>query len=309
MTVVVSILNWNSQDRTIACLESLKSLDSSGLMVCVTDNDSVDFDRRALEAIYEGVVIFRNNENLGFAAGHLRALEHAREVEATLFWMLNNDCLVFPETLAHLLHAHGSHGAGVYGCVSVDNKGNVNSELIWALEKGKTSTRFDVVSQNELSKGQTLRVANVVGYSLMIPMEVIAAYGFMDSSYFLYYEETDYCLQLLHKGVPSYWVGKSKVLHEEKGSSKGHPELVEVMEYYLYRNLFLFLKKHGSVRMIFHYLGRFGMRFLSANIARKQKVPPLTRKHLIGIFHAFSGRRGKFYAPEDYLSKVKDGKT
>ena len=123
----------------------------------------------------------------------------------------------------------------------------------------------------------------------------------MDTSYFLYYEETDYCLRLLGESIPSYWVGSSKVYHEKEGSTNDKSGLKEIMEYYLYRNLFIFLKRHGSVRMIFHYLGRFGMRFLSANIARRQKVPPLTRKHLTAILHGLVGKKGKYHAPENYM--------
>ncbi len=301
MTIVISILNWNSADRTVACLQSLLAIKTPGLLVCVTDNHSLNFDRQAFEDIHPGLVVFENTENLGFAGGQYQALSYAKEIGANAFWMLNNDTRVFPDTLEHLLNAYHTHGDGVYGSAAVNQAGTLNYQLIWELEEKSFKTQFTPLSQEKLDQEKTLQVANVVGYSFMIPMTVIEQHGFMDSSYFLYYEETDYCFRLLGENIPSYWVGSSKVYHEKEGSTNGRPRLKEIMEYYLYRNLFFFLKRHGSTQIIFHYLGRFGMRFLSANIARKQKVPLLTWKHLRGIFHAFTGKKGPYYHPEDYL--------
>jgi GT2 family glycosyltransferase len=301
MTVVVSILNWNSLAKTMTCLESLKALEYPELVVCVTDNNSLSFCVDSLREVYPGLVMFENTENLGFAGGQYQALAYARKLEATAFWMLNSDTRVFPDTLSHLLDALTTHGKGVYGSAAVNQQGVLSTELIWELEKTSFKTRFNPLTQEKLSKGETLRVANIVGYSFLVPVSVIEEHGFMDSSYFLYYEETDYCLSLLNQGVPSYWVGASRVYHEKEGSTKSNLQLKEVMEYYLYRNLFVFLQRHGSLRMIFHYFGRFAIRFLSANVARRRKVPVLTKKHLVGILHAFTGKRGKYYAPDNYM--------
>ncbi len=303
MIVVVSILNWNSITKTIACLESLQKLNYPNLTVCVTDNGSLNFNDKELRGVYNDLIIFKNDENLGFAAGQLQALGYAKNIGATLFWMLNNDTEVFPDTLIHLLDAYQTNGNGVYGSASVSTDLNLTTELIWQLDENTFNTRFEAVSKERLSQNHTLRVANVVGYSLIIPISLIEKHGFMDTSYFLYYEETDYCLRLLKKRVPSYWVGSSRVYHEKEGSTSGNPLLKEVMEYYLYRNLFILLKRHGAFRMVLYYLRRFSMRFLSANVARKRKVPALTKKHLMGIFHAFVGKSGKYYAPENYLSE------
>lgn len=304
MKVVVSILNWNSTERTIACLKSLENLNYfEELVVCVTDNNSCCFDSRQLKQVYEGLVIFENEENLGFACGQMQALEYAKMSNAVVFWMLNCDTRVFPNTLEHLLEAYNENGDGVYGSTALNQEGDVSKELIWEVEENSFKTDFKAIDQECLESGKTFRVANVVGYSLMVPITLIEQYGFMDDSFFLYYEETDYCLQLLKKGVPSYWVGSSKVYHEKEGSTNDQPQLKEIMEYYLYRNLFIFLRRHGSLKMIFHYLGRFGMRFLSANVARRKRVPPLTSKHLMGILHAFLGKKGRYYRPEDYLLK------
>ncbi len=300
--VVVSILNWNSFPQTLRCLESFKAIKYPALTLCVTDNHSLDFDEVQLKQRFPSLHVFLNQENVGFAKGHEQALAFAQTRSVELLWLLNNDTEVFENTLLALIEAYKKNGLGLYGSMAIDKEGLPRPDAIYRANPiNKLRTDFEEISIEELTNGQTLSVATLTGYSMLIPIEVISKHGFMDSKYFLYYEETDYCLTLLKKGIPSYWVSASRVFHEKQGSTKNQTELLEVMDYYLYRNLFLFLNEHAPISRTVHFLGRFTMRFLSANVFRKNKVPRLTSKHLIGIWHGLSGRSGKFYAPEDHL--------
>ena len=169
-------------------------------------------------------------------------------------------------------------GAGVFGSAAFNTQGYLSELEMWQLDsENHTRTNFRVVPKAEFKINQTVNVANVFGYSMLIPMEIIWLHGFMDTSYFLYYEETDYCLKLLKKRIPSYWVGSSKVNHEKQGSLKNNLLLKEIIEYYLYRNLFSILFRHGKLAHIYHFVLRFFMRFLSANVLGKTKVPTSTR--------------------------------
>lgn len=299
--VVVSILNWHSFSQTIACLDSLMDLSYPEWTICITDNHSPDFDEEYLRERYSSIQVFRNSENLGFAKGHAKALSYAQNQSAELLWLLNCDVRVFEDTLSELLDAYHKHGIGLYGSLALDETGKPQPDAIYRVNTaGKWPTDFLEIPLEALSSGQTLSVANVIGYSMLIPLTVIDRYGFLNDKYFLYYEETDYCLSLLKNGIPSIWVGSSRVFHEKQGSTKGSLSRLEVMDYYLYRNLFLFLKQHAPVKRTLHFLLRFTMRFLSANVLKKKKVPELTQKHLIGIWHGITGRSGKYYAPEDF---------
>ncbi len=51
------------------------------------------------------------------------------------------------------------------------------------------------------------------GASLIIRREVFAAIGLMDDDYFLYYEETDFCLQAKRAGWDCWYVPESRVMH------------------------------------------------------------------------------------------------
>jgi N-acetylglucosaminyl-diphospho-decaprenol L-rhamnosyltransferase len=61
--------------------------------------------------------------------------------------------------------------------------------------------------------GQEAQVDWVVGASMMVRREVFESIGLMDEHYFLYYEETDFCLQARRAGWSCWYVPQSRVMH------------------------------------------------------------------------------------------------
>src|SRR5258706_9324563 len=78
-TVSALILNWNSQNHLIECLESLTARDlPPGLEVIVVDNNSSDGSADGVERRYPAVTLVRNDRNLMFAGGLNSGLARAR---------------------------------------------------------------------------------------------------------------------------------------------------------------------------------------------------------------------------------------
>ena len=292
-TVVVSVLNWNQAEHTEQCVRALLALDYPNLTICVTDNASREFPQERLAALSPQLQFFRHAENVGYAAGHQAALAYAQAQGAELFWLLNNDARVNADTLAELLAAYRSHGEGLYSSRGVDAEGRALPEVIWGLQEGQCT--FQPIPQATLAEPITQRVANGLGYSMLIPLSVMDKHGFIDPSFFLYFEETDYCLRLLAQGVPSFWVGRSTVYHAEMGSTTPHPALAGVVQYYLYRNLYHVLRRHAPRRIRWHFLWDWGKRWLLRRSDR------LTYHQALGIRHGLRGIWGKTLAPEDFL--------
>ena len=302
MRIVVSILNWNQFEKTIRCIKSLLENYDIPLIICITDNGSHSFDSEAIKELSQGLKVFRNTENLGYAGGHIKAYQFAKQQKADLFWILNNDVIVQKNTLGHLLKAYLENGEALYGSIGTDTEGTVLTEEVWHLDHDNPQqSNFKKLKQNELESTATLSVSNLLGYSLVIPLSVANVHGFMKTDFFLYFEETDYCLSLLKKGVPSYLVGSSRVTHEGKGSSLSHGTLSMMLEYYLYRNLYRVLIQHASLRFIFHYLRDFLSGTLKMVFSKANKDSDVWRYRLLGVAHAFFRKKGRYYNPENYL--------
>ena len=53
----------------------------------------------------------------------------------------------------------------------------------------------------------------ICGASMMIRPNVLAAVGGFDENYFLYFEETDFCLRASRAGFATWYVPESRVMH------------------------------------------------------------------------------------------------
>lgn len=300
--IVASVLNWNQFELTIRCLKSLIEKDYSKVIVCVTDNRSEVFDEERLLSMFPSVILFKNSQNLGYAGGHLKALDYASSINADLIWLLNNDTVIADETLPPLLDAYYREGAAIYGSLAVSRTGDVSRDVIWGVKKQLSSTvcSFLPLTQKERTGAPINQVANLLGCSLLVPLPLIEMYGFIDTSFFLYFEETDYCLRLLELGVPSYLVSGSVIEHEERASSCSSPRLQKRMDYYLYRNLHRLIARHGSKRLAFHYLKSVLTRLVLANVFRSKSLSKINRFELLGVLHSYLGVTGKYYDPDLY---------
>lgn len=103
------IVNWNRRDFTLACLDSVASLDWPGdaLDVVVVDNGSTDGSAEAIRRAHPKVRIVETGENLGFAAGCNAAMSSLDGVDHVA--LLNNDAQVDPAWLRELVGAFDRH--------------------------------------------------------------------------------------------------------------------------------------------------------------------------------------------------------
>jgi N-acetylglucosaminyl-diphospho-decaprenol L-rhamnosyltransferase len=53
----------------------------------------------------------------------------------------------------------------------------------------------------------------ICGASMLIRASIVSAIGGMDENYFLYFEETDFCLRAKRAGFPTWYVPESRVMH------------------------------------------------------------------------------------------------
>lgn len=99
MRVSVLIVNWNTRERVLQCLDSLPP-DASGLSreVIVVDNGSVDGSAEALRS-RAGIQLICNERNVGYAAAVNQAY---RASSGELVLLLNSDVELPPGALSSL---------------------------------------------------------------------------------------------------------------------------------------------------------------------------------------------------------------
>lgn len=251
--ICIVILNWNGGEDTLACLESLRFLDYPRRRVIVVDNASTDGSADAVAEGFPEVELIRNPVNLGFDEGNNVGMRAALRGGADAVMLLNNDTVVHPEMLRRLADAATSlPRAGVLGPkIYYFEQPDV---FWWAGCRATYSTTGWLFNYTQEGKGQKdrgqfdeiRRIDAVVGCAMYIKGEVLRTIGLLDSRFFIYHEEYDFCRRVQKAGWYNYFVPGARLWHKVSMSMGGQysPSL-----YFLWtRNWLLLSRKHTPRR-------------------------------------------------------------
>ena len=234
MRLLVVIVNWRTADLTVDCLRTLAPEVASvpGTRVVVTDNDSGDDSvtriRAGINANGWGAwaSVLPLEKNGGFSYGNNGGIRPALESSdpPDYVFMLNPDTLAKPgvlRTIVEFLDAHPK--VGIVGTRVENEDGSTRRSsfrfhsVAGELERG---LRLGVVSKLLSDKvvaapipTEACEVDWVSGASMFVRREVFKDVGLLDESYFMYYEETDFCLRARRAGWSCWYVPQGSIVH------------------------------------------------------------------------------------------------
>jgi len=267
--LVVAIVNYKSADLVCRSLEKLiPQLDNTVDRVCVVDNysqdDSVEIITQFIfEHKLENIVeLIASQKNGGFSYGNNLVIRPSLNQEDEIpefLLLLNPDTLVGEKAIDELIGFMRSHPqAGIAGSRLEDPDGtaqrssfrfhSIFSDIESSLRFGPISrllSRWKVAPEIENKASKTDWVA---GASMLIRSEVVKDIGLMDEDYFLYFEETDFCLQAKKKGWECWYVPSSRVIHfvgQSTGIISGNQDRPRRPRYWFEARQHYLLKNHG----------------------------------------------------------------
>jgi GT2 family glycosyltransferase len=164
--------------------------------------------------------------NGGFAYGNNEGIRPALESldSPEYFYLLNPDTRVIPGALKALIDFLDAHPrAGIVGSRIENEDGTVRRSVFrFHTIRGEVEgcARIGVVSKL-FSRWivappvpETPEPAEwVSGSSMAIRTEVFRQIGLMDEGYFMYYEETDFCLRAHRAGWECWYVPQARIIH------------------------------------------------------------------------------------------------
>ena len=231
--ILVIIVNYKTPDLTINCLHSLipEIQLLPGMTVTVVDNHSGDDSVAKIQAAianenWHWVNLIASQHNGGFAYGNNLAMSPAMESADTpdYFLLLNPDTEIRTgaiKILVDFLEQHPQAGlAGSSYELADGTLWQMTLRFPSCLSELDSGLRLSLVSKL-LKKWVTAQPAGdritetdwLPGASMLIRRQVVESVGLMDEGYFLYYEETDYCLQAKRAGWSCWYVPQSVVMH------------------------------------------------------------------------------------------------
>jgi len=254
----VCLLNWNGREDTLRCLDALRDLGDT--LVVVADNGSEDGSVEAIRAAHPEVELIENGANLGFSGGYNRAIERAFALGASWVVLLNNDAVLRPGALAALRSAaERLPAAGVLAGRLFEPDGRVQ----WAGQRvGLLSGYSGRPRGHGRPDGPELRVEGpvdrAVGALMAVSKAAVDAAGPLDEELFAYVEDVDWSLRIRAAGFGCMLVPGAEATHALSASSGGRASTAPM--YYGARNTVVVCERHRP-------LGRAGTALRRASIA------------------------------------------
>ena len=236
MKLLVVIVNYRTPDLALACLRSLEKIVYAGLEVSAVVIDNCSGDDSA-EILQQGLAqmdlpvpatFMQSTRNGGFAYGNNEVLRQCflplAGAAADVVWLLNPDTYLKAGNIQPLLEfMQANPQVGIVGSRVEDEDGTVRrsafrkpsifSEVDSALAFGPVSRLLQRFQVAPAPSPVAVPVDWVSGASLFIRAEVVKRVGLMDENYFMYFEETDYCLTAQAQGYEVWYWPDFSVVH------------------------------------------------------------------------------------------------
>jgi N-acetylglucosaminyl-diphospho-decaprenol L-rhamnosyltransferase len=307
-SVLVVIVNYRTSRLVAECLRSLEAevRNHPSVQVAVVDNESGDDSVEYLQAAIADhhwepwATLIPSGHNGGYAYGNNVAIRPALASDnpPDYYLLLNPDTAIHPEavwTLVEFMEARPKVGICGSGLENPDGSRwpiafrfpSLLSELDSGLRIGAVTNLLQrwVVPREMGDEAEP--VDWLPGASMMVRRQVFDDIGLMDEDYFLYYEETDFCLQSQRAGWECWYVPQSRVMHiagQSTGVTVRTDRPKRLPTYWFESRRRYFIKNHGwlyAAATDVVWLKSFMLWRLRRVIQRKPDTDP---PHLLGDF-------------------------
>jgi GT2 family glycosyltransferase len=205
MKLALVIVSYNSYDDIVKLLSTIKTQERKPDHIIIVDNaspngDGVRLQELSKEGEFDCICAERNG---GFAYACNIGMSMASELGATHIWLINPDATLpdarYLEKVERAFDTSDYDMIGTY----VVNRDSQEIEFWWA--DIWLWTLYPSIRQRWLPystiipSDQVVETDYATGSSLFFSLALYDDIGALDESYFMYFEETDYCLRAREK--------------------------------------------------------------------------------------------------------------
>jgi len=253
----IVIVSYNTLDLLRKCLLAIPpAIENFKVEVWVVDNHSPDRSADMVAEEFPEVHLIANADNPGFAFANNQAIRQSRSRHVLL---LNPDTEALPGSLAMLVkYLDANPETGAVGPKLLNSDGSLQANgrrfptvmrefLVTtgldALSNVMQKSAFDSAEFMRADFDVTCEVDSVSGACLMMRSAAINEIGLLDESYFMFYEEIEWCWRLKRAGYRVAYIGGSQVVHHWMGSVR---QLGRASAAHLRRSARLYYLKTGG---------------------------------------------------------------
>jgi GT2 family glycosyltransferase len=220
--ISVAVVNYNTRELLDRCLAS--AVGEHPAEIIAIDNASTDDSPALVRTRYAQVRLLANRSNRGYGAGVNQAMRVAR---TRYVFVLNADTELLPGAVRAACDYMDAHPrVGLLGPLLRDTCGDMQQSyfpfpgtLGWLIENdplGPFAGALGPARRRMLRYTRPIApraVPWVLGAAMVIRRDAWQAVGGFDESYYMYFEEVDFCLRLKHGGWEVHYVPDAEVMH------------------------------------------------------------------------------------------------
>ncbi len=244
--VIVTVLNYNEEDYTEACVNSLKKQSYKDFEIVVVDNASKEEGLARLKKNLKGVKLIENEKNTGFVGGYNTGIEYSKKNGAKYAVIVNNDTVVDKDWLTELVKiAEKDSKVGIVGSKAlflgerntVQSAGiGFNKAIAFYYDRG-----FGEKDLGQYDKQEELIA--VSGVSMLINLAMGEELIYFDKDFFMYMEDIDLCERVGRAGYKIIYNPRSILEHKFSLTAN---KVSGLKTYYGVRNRLRVLKRYHS---------------------------------------------------------------
>jgi N-acetylglucosaminyl-diphospho-decaprenol L-rhamnosyltransferase len=264
----VSIVNTNSRELLLACLETLRETTAE---IVVLDNASEDGSADAVRERFPDVRVLAQEFRAGFGANHNTVI---RATEGRYVYVLNEDTTADDWGFARIVEYLDAHPrVAALGPRLTYPDGRLQDSA-WRFPTPLVST-LGLLTVGKLgvkqSRGDAPHAVDwVMGAALVLRRDALDEVGLFDDEFFLYSEEVDLQFRLRQAGWDVHYFPSATVVHHESQFSADIPER-RINE--MWRSRHRYWRKHhsgaGARVAALTTGGQYALRAAAAPIARR----------------------------------------
>lgn len=258
--IIIITLNYNQNNYTIKCIDSLLSSEYSNFKILLIDNGSTKENYTFLRSNLprdNRLELIRIEENRGYVGGVNYGLETGAKLNPDYFLVMNNDTIIDKYAIKELVKTCKDYNnkAIITGKVYHYDNPNKLQDIGYAYNNEKR-LQFNRVGFNEIDKGQYNKIAErdmLDDVFWLLPKRLFEKIGGYSPYFWFNAEQADFALKAKKAGYKLIFTPKAKLWHKGSVSIGGREKNPKLAYWHIQSTLILRYRHLSKNQFIIHY--------------------------------------------------------